>query len=169
MGIGDCGLGVLPADLGIVETAIIVNEWGTYLGEGALERGVEVCVSSWQRVAPNTIPAGAKAGGNYLSSFLIVSEAKERGFAEGIALGTDGLVSEGSGENIFLVRDGDGFVERGTPGLEVAKKEDKLGLRASDTVVIASGVIQPMGIIAGKFQGTIPTNTPSGSRYVTVS
>lgn len=106
---GDCGLGVLPADLGIVETAIIVNEWGTYLGEGALERGVEVCVSSWQRVAPNTIPAGAKAGGNYLSSFLIVSEAKERGFTEGIALGTDGLVSEGSGENIFVV-DGDRIV-----------------------------------------------------------
>ena len=100
---GDCGLGVLPADLSIVETAVIVNEWGTYLGEGALERGVEVCVSSWQRVAPNTIPAGAKAGGNYLSSFLIVSEAKERGFSEGIALGTDGLVSEGSGENIFVV------------------------------------------------------------------
>ena len=103
---GDCGLGVLPRDLSVVETAIIVNEWGTYLGEGALERGVEVCVSSWQRVAPNTIPAGAKAGGNYLSSFLIVSEARERGVSEGIALGTDGLVSEGSGENIFVVTDG---------------------------------------------------------------
>ncbi len=100
---GDCGLGVLPGDMSVVETAIIVNEWGTYLGEGALERGVEVCVSSWQRVAPNTIPAGAKAGGNYLSSFLIVSEARERGFTEGIALGADGLVSEGSGENIFVV------------------------------------------------------------------
>ena len=65
---GDCGLGVLPRDLSICETAIIANEWGTYLGEGVLEKGVEVCISSWQRVAPNTIPAGAKAGGNYLSS-----------------------------------------------------------------------------------------------------
>lgn len=103
---GDCGLGVMPADMSVVETAVIVNEWGTYLGEGALERGVEVCVSSWQRVAPNTIPAGAKAGGNYLSSFLIVTEAKERGFTEGIALGADGLVSEGSGENVFVVSGG---------------------------------------------------------------
>jgi branched-chain amino acid aminotransferase len=103
---GDCGLGVLPRDMGIIDTAIMASEWGTYLGEGVLEQGVEVCISSWQRVAPNTIPAGAKAGGNYLSSFLIVSEARERGFIEGIALGADGLVSEGSGENIFVVNDG---------------------------------------------------------------
>ncbi len=103
---GDCGLGVMPGDMSRVEVAVIVNEWGTYLGEGALERGVEVCVSSWQRVAPNTIPAGAKAGGNYLSSFLIHLEAKDRGCTEGIALGTDGLVSEGSGENIFVVSGG---------------------------------------------------------------
>lgn len=103
---GDCGLGLFPRDLDATETAIIVAEWGTYLGEGVLEQGVEVCVSSWQRVAPNTIPAGAKAGGNYLSSFLIVSEARDRGFTEGIALGTDGLVSEGSGENIFVVSEG---------------------------------------------------------------
>lgn len=103
---GDCGLGVLPKDMSVSETAIIANEWGTYLGEGVLNQGVEVCISSWQRVAPNTIPAGAKAGGNYLSSFLIVSEARERGFVEGIALGSDGLVSEGSGENIFIINEG---------------------------------------------------------------
>lgn len=103
---GDCGLGVLPHDMNVVETAILANEWGTYLGEGVLDEGVEVCISSWQRVAPNTIPAGAKAGGNYLSSFLIVSEARERGFVEGIALGADGLVSEGSGENIFIINEG---------------------------------------------------------------
>jgi branched-chain amino acid aminotransferase len=103
---GDVGLGLYPGDINKIETAVIVAEWGTYLGEGVLDHGVEVCVSSWQRVAPNTIPAGAKAGGNYLSSFLIVSEARERGFTEGIALGTDGLVSEGSGENVFVVSDG---------------------------------------------------------------
>lgn len=96
----------MPGDLDSVETAIIAAEWGTYLGEGVLEQGVEVCVSSWQRVAPNTVPAGAKAGGNYVSSFLILSEARERGFTEGVALGTDGLVSEGSGENIFIVNSG---------------------------------------------------------------
>jgi branched-chain amino acid aminotransferase len=67
---------------------------------------VDVCVSSWQRVAPNTIPALAKAGGNYLSSSLISGEAKRLGFAEGIALSPDGLVSEGAGENLFVIRDG---------------------------------------------------------------
>jgi len=103
---GDCGLGLMPGDMSVAETAIIVAEWGTYLGEGVLDKGVEVCVSSWQRVAPNTIPAGVKAGGNYLSSYLVVSEARDRGFTEGIALGTDGLVSEGSGENIFVVSEG---------------------------------------------------------------
>jgi branched-chain amino acid aminotransferase len=81
-------------------------QWGSYLGEGALERGVEVCVSSWQRVAPNTVPALAKAGGNYLSSALVTLEARRLGFAEGLALNTAGFVSEGAGENLFLVQNG---------------------------------------------------------------
>jgi branched-chain amino acid aminotransferase len=81
-------------------------KWGSYLGEGALERGVEVCVSSWQRVAPNTVPALAKAGGNYLSSALVTLEARRLGFAEGLALNTAGFVSEGAGENLFLVQNG---------------------------------------------------------------
>ena len=81
-------------------------EWGSYLGEGGLEKGVDVCVSSWQRVAPNTVPALAKAGGNYLSSILVTLEARRLGFAEGIALNSQGFVSEGAGENLFLVRDG---------------------------------------------------------------
>ena len=72
-----------------------------------MEQGVDVCVSSWQRVAPNTVPALAKAGGNYLSSQLISTEAKRLGFAEGIALSTDGTVSEGAGENLFLVKNGE--------------------------------------------------------------
>jgi branched-chain amino acid aminotransferase len=71
-----------------------------------MEKGVDVCVSSWQRVAPNTLPALAKAGGNYLSSQLISTEAKRLGFAEGIALATDGTVSEGAGENLFVIRNG---------------------------------------------------------------
>lgn len=81
-------------------------EWGSYLGEGGLERGVDVCISSWQRVAPNTVPALAKAGGNYLSSILVTLEARRLGFTEGIALNTAGFVSEGAGENLFLVQDG---------------------------------------------------------------
>lgn len=103
-GYGEVGLAPPPGHP--VEMAIAAWEWGAYLGAGALENGVDVCVSSWQRVAPNTIPALAKAGGNYLSSTLVSLEARQRGFAEGIALATDGTVSEGAGENIFLVRDG---------------------------------------------------------------
>lgn len=81
-------------------------EWGSYLGDGGLEQGVDVCVSSWQRVAPNTVPALAKAGGNYLSSALVTLEARRLGFAEGIALNTAGFVSEGAGENLFLIQNG---------------------------------------------------------------
>ena len=88
------------------ECSIAAWEWGSYLGEGGLENGVDVCVSSWQRVAPNTLPTMAKAGGNYLSSILVTLEARRLGFAEGIALSSEGYVSEGAGENLFLVRDG---------------------------------------------------------------
>ncbi|MFO7287945.1 MAG: branched-chain amino acid transaminase [Gammaproteobacteria bacterium] len=86
--------------------SIAAWEWGSYLGEGGLEQGVDVCISSWQRVAPNTIPALAKAAGNYLSSVLVTLEARRLGFAEGIALNSDGYVSEGAGENVFVVHDG---------------------------------------------------------------
>lgn len=98
---GNCGLGVIPKDMNAVDVAIIVAEWGAYLGEEGLKSGVDACVTSWQRLAPNTMPAGVKAGGNYLSSQLIGFEARDRGYHEGIALGTDGLLSEGTGENIF--------------------------------------------------------------------
>jgi branched-chain amino acid aminotransferase len=81
-------------------------EWGKYLGEEAMTQGVDVCVSSWNRMAPNTLPALAKAGGNYLNSQLIRMQADLDGYAEGIALDRDGYVSEGSGENIFVIRDG---------------------------------------------------------------
>ncbi len=102
-GFGSMGVNPLPAP---VEACIIVWQWGRYLGEEALEKGVDLCVSSWQRAAPNTFPTMAKAGGNYLNSGLIKMEATTRGFAEGIALDTQGFVSEGSGENLFLVRNG---------------------------------------------------------------
>ena len=80
--------------------------WGTYLGEGALEKGVDACVSSWNRMAPNTTPSIAKIAGNYLGGQLIKMEALANGYDEGIALGRDGLVSEGSGQNVFIVQKG---------------------------------------------------------------
>ncbi|MBT8136916.1 MAG: branched-chain amino acid transaminase [Gammaproteobacteria bacterium] len=103
---GDAGLGLAAPPDSPVEVAIAAIEWGAYLGEEGLKNGVDVCVSSWQRVAPNTIPAGVKAGGNYLSSQLISMEAKRLGFAEGIGLSTDGTVSEGAGENLFMIKGG---------------------------------------------------------------
>jgi branched-chain amino acid aminotransferase len=81
-------------------------EWGKYLGEEALAEGVDVCISSWKRLAPNTLPALAKAGANYMNSQLIKMEALINGYSEGIALDEAGYVSEGSGENVFVVRDG---------------------------------------------------------------
>lgn len=103
---GNCGLGVIPKDMEVVDVSIIVSPWGAYLGEEGLKNGIKACITSWNRLAPNTMPPGVKAGGNYLSSQLIGMEARDRGFEEGIGLGTDGLLSEGAGENIFLVLQG---------------------------------------------------------------
>ncbi|MEE3233459.1 MAG: branched-chain amino acid transaminase [Candidatus Latescibacterota bacterium] len=89
-----------------VEIVIAVWEWGQYLGDEALRKGVSVCTSSWNRVAPNTLPFLAKAGGNYLNSQLVRMEANVNGYDEGIVLGPDGLISEGSGENLFVIRKG---------------------------------------------------------------
>ena len=103
---GNCGLGVIPKDMDAVDVSIMVDSWGAYLGEDGLKNGIRACITSWQRLAPNTIPTGVKAGGNYLSSQLIGFEAKDRGFEEGIALGNDGLLSEGAGENLFIIKNG---------------------------------------------------------------
>ncbi len=103
---GNCGLGVIPRDMSVIDVAILVSPWGAYLGEEGLKNGIRACVTSWTRLAPNTMPAGVKAGGNYLSSQLIGLEARDRGFEEGIGLGSDGLLSEGAGENIFVVKKG---------------------------------------------------------------
>ncbi len=88
------------------EVAVAAFPWGAYLGEEAREKGVDVGVSSWTRLAPNTLPTMAKAGGNYLSSQLISMEAHRHGYTEGIALDVNGNLSEGAGENLFLIRDG---------------------------------------------------------------
>jgi branched-chain amino acid aminotransferase len=102
-GYGD--VGVLPVNVP-TETYLACWEWGKYLGDEGITQGVDVCVSSWTRIAPNTLPALAKAGANYMNSQLIRMEAQINGYAEGIALDVSGYVSEGSGENIFLVRNG---------------------------------------------------------------
>ena len=101
-GLGGFGLSAATP----VDVAVASWKMGKYLGDEALENGIDACVSSWQRFAPNTIPAGAKAGGNYLSGTLVAREARRLGFGEGIALASTGLLSEGAGENLFLVFDG---------------------------------------------------------------
>ena len=98
-------MGVLPTGVP-VETFVIAWRWGAYLGHDALQNGVDVCVSSWRRSAPDTFPAMAKAGGNYLNSQLAKMEARLDQYVEGIMLDSFGYVSEGSGENLFAVRDG---------------------------------------------------------------
>lgn len=98
-------LGVYPLN-NPINSFIVVWEWGKYLGPEALEQGVDVCVSSWNRIAPNTLPALAKTSANYMNSQLIKMEARVNGYEEGIALDTNGYVSEGSGENLFFVMNG---------------------------------------------------------------
>ena len=136
-GYGEIGLAPKPDHP--VDVAISAWKWGAYLGDDGLVNGVDVCVSTWQRVAPNTIPALAKAGGNYLSSQLISVEAKQRGFAEGIALSTDGTVSEGAGENLFVIRDGKIMTPPSTASIltgitrdTVMKLAERLGMTVSE-------------------------------------
>lgn len=102
-GYGSAGMDPTASPL---ETYVASWPWGAYLGEEALAKGVDVCVSSWNRAHPNTYPVQAKAGGHYVNAQLIKMEALVNGYVEGIALGPNGLVSEGSGQNLFLVRDG---------------------------------------------------------------
>jgi len=102
-GYGTLGVDPFPNP---VDCAILVWEWGQYLGDKALENGVDVQISSWQRMAPNTFPALAKSGANYMNSQLIKMEAILNGYVEGIALNVRGHISEGSGENLFLAIDG---------------------------------------------------------------
>ena len=102
---GTGALGVEPRKCK-VEVAILTMEWGAYLGPEAIEQGVDVGVSTWRRMAPDTFPAMAKIGGQYVNSQFAKMEAHDRGFAEGIVLDVNGYVSEGSGENLFLVSRG---------------------------------------------------------------
>jgi branched-chain amino acid aminotransferase len=102
-GYGEVGVNPLNSP---IEIYMACWAWGAYLGPEALTKGVEIGVSSWTRIAPNTLPAMSKAAANYMNSQLIRMEAHFNGYAEGIALDTGGHVSEGSGMNVFLVHDG---------------------------------------------------------------
>ncbi len=128
------GYGTLSVDHTDTPTEVIIAavEWGAYLGEEGMQRGVDVCVSSWQRVAPNTIPPMAKAGGNYLSATMIHMEAKRLGFDEGLALTPDGTVGEGSGENIFLVQDGVLLTPQANGSILPGLTRDAVGVLAAE-------------------------------------
>lgn len=104
--LGDIGMGLRPPLDAIADLMVAAFSWEAYLGADAIENGVDVGVSSWNRLAPNTMPTAAKAGGNYLSSQLISMEAGRHGYTEGIALDVNNMVSEGAGQNLFLVRKG---------------------------------------------------------------
>ena len=128
---GAGGLGVLPKEGAPVEVAIMALDWGAYLGD-AVEKGANVCVSSWHRPAPNTLPSWAKAGGNYLNSQLIGLEARRGGYDEGIALGHNGLLSEGAGENLFLVKRGKLLTPPSSAGILAGITRDSVLTLAAD-------------------------------------
>jgi len=104
--LGDIGMGLRPPLGAKADLIIAAFHWDAYLGNDAIENGVNVGVSSWNRLAPNTMPTGAKAGGNYLSSQLISMEARRHGYDEGIAMDINNQISEGAGQNLFIVRQG---------------------------------------------------------------
>ncbi len=138
-GLGDLGVNPLKNP---IETYILCWRWGKYLGDEALKNGIDVCVSSWNRIAPNTLPSMAKAAANYMNSQLIKMEAVANGYVEGIALDHTGNVSEGSGENIFVVRNNrivtPPLANSVLPGItrdSVITLAEELGLPVSEQVV----------------------------------
>ncbi len=129
-GYGSFGVNPLPNP---IEVYIASWVWGKYLGQEGIDHGVDVCTSSWARMSANTIPATAKSAANYMNSQLIKMEAMANGYAEGIALDTHGNASEGSGENLFMIRDGQLY----TPGLSSAILA---GITRDSVIQIARGL-----------------------------
>jgi len=160
-GYGDVGVNPLNNP---VDVAIAVWEWGTYLGADALNNGIDVCVSTWTRPAPNTLPTIAKAGGNYLNAQLIKMEALKAGYTEGIALDVFGHVSEGSGENIFMVKNGDVYTPPFTSSIlpGVTRSSVLTLLRENNYRVVEAPVSREMLTIADElfFTGTAAEVTP---------
>src|SRR5208283_2495792 len=160
-GLGEVGVSPLKNP---VEVYLLAWEWGKYLGDEALRQGVDVCVSSWQRIAPNTLPAMAKAAANYMNSQLIKMEALTNGYTEGISLDTSGHVSEGSGENIFVVRDGTLITPPLSSSVLPGITRDSLITLARDMgyTVVEQGIAREMLYIADQvfFTGTAAEITP---------
>ena len=147
-----------------VESYICAWPWGTYLGEGALEKGVDVCVSSWTRAHPNTFPVQSKAAGHYNAAQLMKMEALANGYVEAIALGPTGLVSEGSGQNVFLVRDGsiltpslDGTNLTGITRHSVIRIAEDLGIEVREGLVAREALYTADELF---FTGTASEVTP---------
>ncbi|QJC28603.1 branched-chain amino acid transaminase [Enterobacteriaceae endosymbiont of Plateumaris consimilis] len=141
--IGDVGLGVNPPKNYYTDVIISSFSWGNYLGNKAMINGIDAMISSWNKIRPNTIPSIAKAGGNYLSSFLIGSEARRNGYHEGISLDSLGFVSEGAGENIFKIKDNVLFTPPLSssilPGItrdSVLKIAKKIGIKTKETLIL---------------------------------
>lgn len=160
-GYGDVGVNPLNNP---VDVAIAVWEWGKYLGDEALSKGIDVCVSSWTRPAPNTLPTIAKAAGNYLNAQLIKVEAIKAGYSEGIALDVFGYVSEGSGENIFLIKNGDVYTPPITSSIlpGITRNSVMTLLREAGYRVVEAPVTRELLTIADElfFTGTAAEITP---------
>lgn len=147
-----------------VDLTIAAYEWGSYLGKGAADNGIDVCVSSWRRSAPNSMPTMSKIGGAYMNSQLIKMEALVNGYSEGIALDTNGYISEGSGENIFLVYEGIVFTPQisnsilpGVTRKSIIHLAKELGYEVKET-----NIMREMLYIADEafFSGTAAEITP---------
>ncbi|QJC29047.1 branched-chain amino acid transaminase [Enterobacteriaceae endosymbiont of Plateumaris rustica] len=141
--IGDVGLGVNPPENYYTDVIISSFSWGNYLGNKAMINGIDTMISSWNKIRPNTIPSMAKAGGNYLSSFLIGNEARRNGYHEGISLDSLGFVSEGAGENIFKVKNNILFTpplnSSVLPGItrdSVLKIAKRIGIKTKETLIL---------------------------------
>jgi len=130
--LGDVGMGLRPPADAQADLMVAAFSWEAYLGADAIENGVDVGVSSWNRLAPNTMPTAAKAGGNYLSSQLISMEAGRHGYTEGIALDVNNQVSEGAGQNLFLVRKGVIFTPPATASILQGLTRDSVFVLAKE-------------------------------------
>ena len=129
---GNSGIGVCPPADGPIDVVVAAFDFGAYLGKTALEEGIDACISSWNRAAPNTFPTAAKAGGNYLNSQLIAMEARRNGYGEGIALAPDGTLSEGSAENLFVVKKGVLYTPPAAASILVGITRDTIFTLAAD-------------------------------------
>jgi branched-chain amino acid aminotransferase len=160
-GYGELGVNPLKNP---IEVYLLAWKWGKYLGAEALNKGVDVCVSSWRRLAPDTLPAMAKSAANYMNSQLIQMEAAINGYTEGIALDSTGNVSEGSGENIFVVRDGRIFTPPFTSAVLPGITRDSIIALAEEAgySVIEQAIPREMLYIADEvfFVGTAAEVTP---------